>query len=110
MVESFCIGRAACFKKLISTHCSPFYFGLENVIVSKMASHAISPIAITFYRLVFALAVMSTFCIDSQLEKSPYYSPVLETFGFRWIFFLYPYSNFCLIKQRQPRQQPIWRL
>lgn len=38
-------------------------FWAGNVIVSKMASHAISPVAITFYRLVFALAVMSAFVL-----------------------------------------------
>ena len=36
-------------------------FWAGNVVVSKMASHAISPIAITFYRLVLALAIMSVF-------------------------------------------------
>ncbi|WP_436898315.1 DMT family transporter [Acinetobacter gyllenbergii] len=38
-------------------------FWAGNVVVSKMASHAISPVAITFYRLVLALAVMSTFVL-----------------------------------------------
>lgn len=38
-------------------------FWAGNVAVSKMASHAISPVAITFYRLVLALAVMSTFVL-----------------------------------------------
>lgn len=38
-------------------------FWAGNVIVSKMASHNISPVAITFYRLVLALAVMSTFVL-----------------------------------------------
>lgn len=35
-------------------------FWAGNVVVSKMASHAISPVAITFYRLVLALAVIDT--------------------------------------------------
>ncbi|HIQ33649.1 MULTISPECIES: DMT family transporter [Acinetobacter] len=38
-------------------------FWAGNVVVSKMASHNISPVAITFYRLVLALAVMSTFVL-----------------------------------------------
>ena len=38
-------------------------FWAGNVVVSKMASHAISPVAITFYRLVLALTVMSTFVL-----------------------------------------------
>ena len=38
-------------------------FWSGNVVVSKMASHSISPVAITFYRLVLALAVMSTFIL-----------------------------------------------
>lgn len=38
-------------------------FWAGNVVVSKMASHNISPVAITFYRLVLALAVMSTFIL-----------------------------------------------
>lgn len=38
-------------------------FWSGNVIVSKMASHAISPVAITFYRLVLAVMVMSTFIL-----------------------------------------------
>lgn len=38
-------------------------FWAGNVVVSKMASHAISPVAITFYRLVLALVVMSTFVL-----------------------------------------------
>lgn len=38
-------------------------FWAGNVVVSKMASHAISPVAITFYRLVLALAVMSSFVL-----------------------------------------------
>ena len=38
-------------------------FWAGNVVVSKMASHNISPVAITFYRLVLALVVMSTFVL-----------------------------------------------
>jgi len=38
-------------------------FWAGNVVVSKMASHAISPMAITFYRLVLALAIMSVFVL-----------------------------------------------
>ncbi|WP_269913451.1 DMT family transporter [Acinetobacter sp. HY1485] len=38
-------------------------FWSGNVIVSKMASHQISPIAITCYRLILALAVMGTFVL-----------------------------------------------
>ncbi|CAM4213619.1 hypothetical protein F901_00593 [Acinetobacter dispersus] len=38
-------------------------FWAGNVVVSKMASHAISPVAITFYRLVLALTVMSIFVL-----------------------------------------------
>lgn len=38
-------------------------FWAGNVVVSKMASHAISPVAITFYRLILALTVMSTFVL-----------------------------------------------
>ena len=36
-------------------------FWAGNVIVSKMAASAISPTAITFYRLILALAIMSLF-------------------------------------------------
>lgn len=38
-------------------------FWSGNVIVSKMASHQISPIAMTCYRLILALAVMATFVL-----------------------------------------------
>ena len=36
-------------------------FWAGNVIVSKMAASAISPTAITFYRLILALAIMGVF-------------------------------------------------
>jgi len=50
-------------------------FWAGNVVVSKMASHAISPVAITFYRLVLALA---------GLEQSTHHQAVLETVGIGW--------------------------
>lgn len=38
-------------------------FWAGNVVVSKMASHVISPVAMTFYRLILALAIMSVFVL-----------------------------------------------
>ncbi|TCM70811.1 drug/metabolite transporter (DMT)-like permease [Acinetobacter calcoaceticus] len=52
-------------------------FWAGNVVVSKLASHAISPIAITFYRLVLALAVMSVFVLIPAWKNR-------QTIGLYW--------------------------
>lgn len=57
------------FQKAAFYPLTAILFWAGNVVVSKMASGVISPVAITFYRLVLALVVMSTFVLIPLLKN-----------------------------------------
>ncbi|MDQ8935108.1 DMT family transporter [Acinetobacter rudis] len=57
------------FQKAALYPLTAILFWAGNVVVSKMASGVISPVAITFYRLVLALAVMSTFVLVPLIQN-----------------------------------------
>lgn len=53
-----------------------------NVIVSKLSASSISPSAITFYRLVLAIAVMTPFVIRALMRNWPRVRPQLWKLAF----------------------------
>lgn len=57
------------FQKAAFYPLTAILFWAGNVVVSKMASGVISPVAITFYRLVLALLVMSCFVLLPLLKN-----------------------------------------
>lgn len=63
------------FQKAAFYPLTAILFWAGNVVVSKMASGVISPVAITFYRLVLALVVMSTFVLIPLLKNREMIKP-----------------------------------